>query len=73
MAYLFNDNANKPLCLPIPDYSKVVNVAATVFLASELEDLDVHDQVNAILSATLGSAARPGGHKPSVGDKTPEV
>lgn len=33
------------------------NVAATVFLASELEDLDVHEQVSVIFSNALGSAA----------------
>ncbi len=31
------------------------NIAATVFLATELDDLDVHEQVEAILSSTLGS------------------
>jgi len=33
------------------------NVAATVFLASELEDLDVHEQISVISSNALGSAA----------------
>jgi hypothetical protein len=33
------------------------NIAGTVFMASELEDIDIHEQVEPILSSTLGAMA----------------
>ncbi len=33
------------------------NIAGTVFMASELEDIDIHEQVEPVLSSTLGAMA----------------